>query len=212
MCGLTATRFWDRLDLPFGRAIFAAMGRMALLAVFSLAAAMPAPAEDLEEAARYLQSLGLSYNAAAQLPGDTGSRTMDCSNTASYLLERTRNISLPRTASDQYIYVRQNGRLKRAGGLFGGVPDTAWWTKRLRPGDLLFWEHTYKPKRKPPVTHVMVYLGRDQGGIPLMVGAQNSRGVNIYKLQPRASYGGHGGFLGLFRKKGKLVAYGRLGK
>jgi len=168
------------------------------------------PAQSLHELAHDLQSLGLRYNASASLPGDTETRTMDCSNTARYLIGRSRGIELPRTASDQYLFVKRHGRLKRVGGLFGGTPDTSWWAKRLRPGDLLFWEHTYKPKRRPPVTHVMVYLGNDESGTPLMAGAQNSRGVNIYKLQPRVAYGGHGGFLGLFRKKGKLVAYGRL--
>lgn len=167
-------------------------------------------ANDLGGWARFLQTLGLRYNATAQLPGESQPLAMDCSNTARYLTQRTRGISLPRTASDQYLFVRQHGRLKRVGGLFGGIPATAWWTKRLEPGDLLFWEHTCRPKRRPPVTHVMVYLGRDESGAPLMVGAQNSRGVGIYKLQPRVSYGGHGGFFGLFRKKGKLVAYGRL--
>lgn len=177
---------------------------------FLAAFAAVARAESLHGLASYLQSLGLRYNATAQLPGDSEARTMDCSNTARYLVEKTRGIPLPRTASDQYLYVRRYGRLKRAGGPFGGTPDTSWWTKRLEPGDLLFWEHTYKPKRKPPVTHVMVYLGCDENGTPLMAGAQNSRGVGIYKLQPQVPYGGHGGFLGLFRKKGKLVAYGRL--
>ncbi len=157
-----------------------------------------------------LKNLGLRYGAHWVPPGESAAWNMDCSNTARYLIRRTRGIELPRTASEQYNFVRQRGRLKRAGSLFGGVPDAGWWAKRLRPGDLLFWEHTYKPKRKPPVTHVMVYLGRDAGGNLLMAGAQNSRGVGVYKLQPRVAYGGHGGFLGLFKKKGRLVAYGRL--
>ena len=186
------------------------MAKPALIPLLLLVAAVSAQAQSLHELAHQLKSLGLRYNAIARLPGDAAPRTMDCSNTARYLVENTKSVSLPRTASDQYLYVRRHGYLKRAGGFFGGTPDTAWWTKRLKPGDLLFWEHTYKPKRKPPVTHVMVYLGRDGNGTPLMAGAQNSRGVNIYKLQPRAAYGGHGGFLGLFKKKGKLVAYGRL--
>lgn len=164
----------------------------------------------LVQEASALKSLGLGYGAAWTPPGETQAWRMDCSNTARHLVRRTRGIELPRTASDQYLYVRRQGRLKRVGGLFGGVPEARWWAKRLRPGDLLFWEHTYKPKRQPPVTHVMVYLGKDGRGNLLMAGAQNSRGVDIYKLQPRTSYGGHGGFLGLFRKKGKLVAYGRL--
>lgn len=182
------------------------------LAVLLLMAGFLAPsrADTLRDWAGYLRSLGLAYNTPAQLPGEPEPMAMDCSNTVRYLVGKTRGIALPRTASGQYLHLRRHGKLKRAGGLFGGTPDTSWWIKRLEPGDLLFWEHTYKPERKPPVTHVMVYLGPDENGVPLMAGAQNSRGVNIYKLQPRVAYGGHGGFLGLFRKKGKLAAYGRL--
>ena len=160
--------------------------------------------------AQSLQAQGIGYSGSWVPPGESSAWRMDCSNAARYLVRRTRGVELPRTASEQYNYVRRHGRLKRVGGLFGGVPESGWWAKRLRPGDLLFWEHTYKPQRKPPVTHVMVYLGRGERGELLMAGAQNSRGVGIYKLQPRVPYGGHGGFLGLFKKKGKLVAYGRL--
>ena len=165
----------------------------------------------LVSAAHQLQSQGLGYGASFVPPGEGSAWRMDCSYAVRYLLRQTRGLELPRTASEQYNYVRARGRIKRVGGLFGGIPETGWWAKRLQPGDLLFWEHTYKPQRKPPVTHVMVYLGRGEGGELLMAGAQNSRGVGIYKLKPRVPYGGHGGFLGLFKKKGKLVAYGRLG-
>lgn len=181
-----------------------------VIAALALAGSVNPARSALIDEARWLQSQGIAYGAAWTPPGETAAWTMDCSNAAKYLVGRSRGISLPRTASAQYEFVRRHGRLKRAGGLFGGVPDEAWWTKRLRPGDLLFWEHTYKPKRKPPITHVMVYLGRDERGTPLMAGAQSSRGTGIYQLRPRVPYGGHGGFLGLFKKKGKLVAYGRL--
>jgi cell wall-associated NlpC family hydrolase len=167
-------------------------------------------ATPLHAEAQALQAQGIRYGGAWQPPGDGTVWNMDCSNAARYLLRTTRGVELPRTASAQYEFVRQRGQVKRVGGLFGGVPDTPWWAKRLQPGDLLFWEHTYKPKRKPPVTHVMVYLGRGERGELLMAGSQSSRGVGIYRLQPRVPYGGHGGFLGLFKKKGRLVAYGRL--
>lgn len=157
-----------------------------------------------------LEDQGIRYGGAFVPPGETAAWPMDCSNAVRYLLKQTRGIELPRTASEQYQYVRSRGKLQRVGGLFGGVPDVEWWAKRLKPGDLLFWEHTYKPRRKPPVTHVMVYLGRGARGELLMAGAQSSRGVGVYKLQPRVVYGGHGGFFGLFKKKGRLVAYGRL--
>jgi len=183
-----------------------------MLAIFLAvhAATWAADSGILLSEASALASRGIPYGGAMVPAGGSAPWTMDCSNTSRYLLSRTRGIEMPRTASDQYNYVRREGRIKRVGGLFGGVPEKSWWAKHLQPGDLLFWEHTYKPKRKPPVTHVMVYLGRDERGELLMAGAQNSRGVGIYKLHPRTPYGGHGGFLGLFRKKGKLVAFGRL--
>ena len=171
---------------------------------------MPAADDVLLSEAQALAAQKIPYGGTMMPPGESMPWSMDCSNASRYLLQRAHGVELPRTASEQYEFVRREGRIKRVGGLFGGVPATPWWAKRLRPGDLLFWEHTYKPARKPPVTHVMVYLGRDENGDLLMAGAQNSHGVGIYKLQPRVSYGGHGGFLGLFRKKGRLAAFGRL--
>lgn len=185
--------------------------RLPALILLALAAAAFARTDPgLWSAAQALQAQSLGYGASIVPPGEAAAWRMDCSNTARYLLRETRGVELPRTASEQYNFVRRNGRLKRVGGLFGGVPDTAWWAGRLKPGDLIFWEHTYKPQRKPPVTHVMVYLGRGERGELLMAGAQNSRGVGIYTFRPRVAYGGHGGFLGLFKKKGRVVAYGRL--
>lgn len=184
----------------------------AIFAVLCAGSAASLSAADgvLVSEAQALSAQKIPYGGSIVPPGEATVWSMDCSNASRYLLQRARGVELPRTASEQYDFVRREGRIKRAGGLFGGVPAAPWWAKRLRPGDLLFWEHTYKPKRKPPVTHVMVYLGPDENGNLLMAGAQNSRGVGIYKLQPRVPYGGHGGFLGLFKKKGRLVAFGRL--
>jgi cell wall-associated NlpC family hydrolase len=189
------------------------MLRAALVLLFSVVMAASVYAADaslLRHEASALASLGLRYGAEWTPPGEAQAWRLDCSNAARYLVRRIKGIDLPRTASDQYLYIRSRGRLKRVGGIFGGIPDERWWAKRLQPGDLIFWEHTYKPKRQPPVTHVMVYLGRGADGRLLMAGAQNSRGVDIYKFQPRVPYGGHGGFLGLFKKKGRVVAFGRL--
>lgn len=166
--------------------------------------------ELLAHQAAVLQALEIDYGADAMLPGESVAWKMDCSNTSRFLIRHAKGVELPRTAAAQYEFVRKHGRIKRAAGIFGGVPEASWWSKRLKPGDLLFWEHTYKPHSRPPVTHVMVFLGRDGNGNLLMAGAQSSHGVGIYKLRPRVSYGGHGGFFGLFRKKGRLVAYGRL--
>jgi cell wall-associated NlpC family hydrolase len=80
--------------------------------------------------------------------------------------------------------------------------------RTLRRGDLLFWEHTYRPVRKPPVTHVMMYLGRDPQGRMWMAGSQGSRGVGIYEFRPKMKMGGYPWFL-WFRREGKFLGYAR---
>jgi cell wall-associated NlpC family hydrolase len=62
----------------------------------------------------------------------------------------------------------------------------------LKPGDLLFWTGTYKIDRDPPVTHTMIYLGREKGtNKRIMVGASDGRtydekqrfGVSIFDFK-----------------------------
>ena len=46
----------------------------------------------------------------------------------------------------------------------------------LKPGDLLFWTGTYDVEKDPPVTHTMIYLGKEKKtGKPVMVGASDGR-------------------------------------
>jgi hypothetical protein len=53
----------------------------------------------------------------------------------------------------------------------------------LKPGDLLFWSGTYSIERDPPITHVMIYLGREKKtGARVMVGASDGR---TYQSQQR---------------------------
>ncbi len=165
----------------------------------------------LEEAITAVRSETNRYAGRWTPPGEPVAWVMDCSNTARYLLRAAAGLELPRTASDQYELVRSRGKLRRlGGGLFAGRREEGWLRKRLRPGDLLFWEHTYRPERHHPVTHVMVYLGPDARGRLLMAGSQSSRGPDIYRLDPAQSYGGYGGLAGLFRREGRLIAFGRL--
>jgi cell wall-associated NlpC family hydrolase len=145
---------------------------------------------------------GIRYNGRWVPPGETSAWAMDCSNTARWIVRETRGIELPRTASSQYEWLKKNKRLWRV------RPNAAALRKRLKPGDLLFWEHTYRPVRKPPVTHVMVYLGTDAQGRMLMAGSQGSRGVDTYTFDPAAKMGSYPFFL-WFRRDGRFVAYGR---
>ncbi len=45
----------------------------------------------------------------------------------------------------------------------------------LRPDDLLFWSGTYQVKRIPPITHVMLFLGKNKQNRLLMFGSSNGR-------------------------------------
>ena len=66
----------------------------------------------------------------------------------------------------------------------------------LKPGDLLFWEGTYETQRIPPISHTMIYLGREKKtGTRVMVGASDGRtyrnvrrnGVSVFDFKlPRA--------------------------
>lgn len=158
--------------------------------------------QELESTARWLADQNIGYSRQWVPPGESQSWAMDCSNTVRWLQRTLYGREFPRTASAQYQTLRAQKKFRRA------KPDTAHLAKVLRPGDLLFWEHTYRPKRKPPITHVMVYLGRDSAGKMWMVGAQGSRGVDIYEFRPRSPMGGYRWFL-WFRREGRFIGYAR---
>lgn len=136
---------------------------------------------------------------------------MDCSNTARWLYREAAGVELPRTASDQYESLRVAGKLWETPRPDASRPDRLdrFLATRLQPGDLLFWENTYRPVRQPDITHVMIYLGRDASGRLLMAGSQSSQGVSIYRFDPHATKGGYSAWFGLVRRHGRFVAYGR---
>lgn len=160
------------------------------------------PPTSLHDTAFWLAGKNLRYNQAWTPPGQSSAWSMDCSNATRWLHQQVYGIQLPRTASAQYEFFRERGEFRRA------RPDAEKLRQILRPGDLLFWEHTYRPKRKPPVTHVMTYLGRDSAGRMLMVGAQGSRGLDIYRFDPEVSLGGYRWFL-WFRRESRFIGYAR---
>ncbi|MFV1994463.1 MAG: C40 family peptidase, partial [Verrucomicrobiales bacterium] len=145
-----------------------------------------------------LAGRGLRYSYGAEDPRSGG---LDCSGTVQYLLGR-QNIQAPRQANHQYLWLQQQGSLKKI-GFFTSSRSVL---RKLQPGDLLFWKGTYKVKRKPNVTHVMIYLGKDRSGQPLMFGARSSsaRGrngfnVDVFDFDWPESKG-----------KGKFIAYGSI--
>jgi LysM repeat protein len=168
--------------------------------------------------ARLLGSQGIEYDEDWRPPGESRSWTMDCSNTSRYLYKVTAGIELPRTASDQYYYLHLQGKAWDVPENAYGLADTNYLRDNLKPGDLLFWENTYRPEREPPITHVMVFLGTNAQGQWIMAGSQTSRGgehnrrnggPDIYVFRPNQPCGGYTTWLGLVHHQGRFCAFGR---
>jgi cell wall-associated NlpC family hydrolase len=166
---------------------------------------------------RNLAAQGSCYDGSWRPDGDSHRWEMDCSNTTRYLYEVTAGIELPRTASDQYYYLHLQDKAWDVPMTASGFADTNFLRGNLKPGDLLFWENTYRPERQPPITHVMIYLGTDARGRWLMAGSQGSRGFynrrhsgpDVYVFDPTHAVGGYTTWLGLVHHHGRFVAFGR---
>jgi peptidoglycan DL-endopeptidase CwlO len=113
------------------------------------------------------QNLGYKYGSA-----DPGNGGMDCSGFIYYVLQQNGFPDVPRDSSQQYVWVRKAGD-------FNAVlsrKEDSFELDDLRPGDLLFWRGTYNIDRDPPVTHVMIYLGREKRTKKrVMLGASDGR-------------------------------------
>src|SRR6266704_4173117 len=132
------------------------------------------------------QHLGYTYGSA-----DPANGGMDCSGFIYYVLKQNGFPDVPRDSSQQYVWVR------KAGNFYAVLSrkEDSFEFDDLKPGDLLFWSGTYKIDRDPPVTHTMIYLGREKRTKkPIMVGASDGRtydgkqrfGVSVFdfKLPP----------------------------
>lgn len=132
----------------------------------------------------YLAGKNLGYQYGSADPKLGG---MDCSGTVFYILNSFGVSGVPRSSDLQYEWVRQKGHYYPVSSKQWGSADFS----HLRPGDLLFWNGTYDIKRAINVTHVMIYIGKNKAGEPLMVGASNGRtykgrkiyGVSVFDFQ-----------------------------
>src|SRR5213593_837393 len=113
------------------------------------------------------QNLGYSYGSA-----DPKNGGMDCSGFIYYVLKQNGFADVPRDSSQQYVWVRKAGK-------FNAVlsrHEDSFEFDALKPGDLLFWRGTYSIDRDPPVTHTMIYLGREKRTKKrVMIGASDGR-------------------------------------
>jgi cell wall-associated NlpC family hydrolase len=172
----------------------------------------PAPVSKLLDDALELTKRNLGYTYGSADPDRGG---MDCSGFIYYVLRENGVEDVPRDASEQYVWVRKAGNFR---AVLGRNVDS-FELDELRPGDLLFWAGTYSIERDPPVTHTMIYLGKEKKtGEPIMVGASDGRtykgekqfGVSVFDFKTASARAGdasegHARFVGY----GKIPGLGR---
>ena len=153
----------------------------------------PLKVQKLLTSALELTTRNLDYKYGSADPANGG---MDCSGFVYYLLKQNGVEDVPRDSSGQYVWLRR-------ARLFEPVlsqKENSFELDDLKPGDLLFWTGTYAIERDPPITHAMIYLGREKKtGQRVMVGASDGRvyqgesrnGVSVFdfKIQRRETNG-----------------------
>ena len=170
---------------------------------------LPHRVQELFRAALAFTRMNLTYTFGSDDPAKGG---MDCSGTIFRALTDQGFADVPRDSSGQYSWVRKNGRF------FAVVSKTAdgFEFDDLLPGDLLFWTGTYETGRDVPISHVMLYLGREKkSGKRVMFGASDGRsyagvqrwGVSVFdfkmpksdpaKPEKRVDFVGYGRIPGL---------------
>jgi peptidoglycan DL-endopeptidase CwlO len=137
------------------------------------------------------QNLGYTYGSS-----DPANGGMDCSGFVYYVLKQNGFPDVPRDSSQQYIWVRKDGNFKAV----VSRKEDSFELADLRPGDLLFWRGTYNIDRDPPITHSMIYLGRERRtNKRVMLGSSDGRtydgkqrwGVSVFdfKMPPQPNSG-----------------------
>lgn len=134
--------------------------------------AQPPRIQQLMREAIDLTRRDLTYTFGSAEPDKGG---MDCSGTIYYLLHANGFSEAPRDSAGQYLWARKSGAFFPVVSTSADGPEF----NELRPGDLMFWTGTYQTQRDVPISHVMLYLGREKGsGKRIMFGASDGRSYN----------------------------------
>lgn len=171
----------------------------------------PESVRKLLDAALDLTKRNLDYTYGSADPSSGG---MDCSGFIYYVLRENGIKDVPRDASQQYVWVRKAGNFR---AVLSPELDS-FELDELKPGDLLFWTGTYSVERDPPVTHTMIYVGKEkETGQPIMVGASDGRtyegekqfGVSVFDFKTaRANAANRAGTHPRFVGYGKIPGLG----
>jgi len=122
-----------------------------------------------------LEQQNLTYLYGSDDPKKGG---MDCSGAISYLLKSFLPHLTFRQADDIYKWVWQEGKFYAV----NGHSFNSFEFEKLQPGDLLFWSGTYEIHRDPPITHVMLYLGKNKKQQRVMFGSSDGRSYEGNKI------------------------------
>jgi cell wall-associated NlpC family hydrolase len=136
----------------------------------------PEHVRKITDTALELTTRHLDYKYGSADPASGG---MDCSGFVFYVLNQNGVRDVPRDSSQQYVWLRKAGTFRAVNSRH----EDTFELEELVPGDLLFWTGTYSIERDPPITHAMIYLGREKGtNQRIMVGASDGR---TYKGESR---------------------------
>jgi cell wall-associated NlpC family hydrolase len=129
----------------------------------------PPKVRQILDAGLALTKQNLTYTYGSADPANGG---MDCSGFVYYVLKENGFSDVPRDSSGQYVWVR---KAKNLYAVLSRKEDSFEFDD-LKPGDLLFWRGTYNIDRDPPITHAMIYLGREKRtNKRVMVGSSDGR-------------------------------------
>lgn len=155
----------------------------------------PKQVQSLVQSALALTHLELGYLYGSHDPAKGG---MDCSGTVYHMLHFQGLKDVPRQSDEMCQWVEKKTQLHLTPTATGFDSDEF---ADLKPGDLLFWTNTTETKRKLPVTHVMIYLGKlKKTGQRVVFGASDGRsfhgerrsGVSVFDFNlPKAEGPSH---------------------
>lgn len=168
------------------------------------------PVRKLIDVGLGLTTQNLSYKYGSADPANGG---LDCSGFVYYVLTQNGVKDVPRDASGQYAWLRKAGKFQAV----LSRNDETFELEELKPGDLLFWTGTYDVQKDPPITHAMVYVGREKKtNARIMVGASDGRtfhgesryGVGVFDFRVSRPGGAREGRSPTFVGYGKVPGLG----
>lgn len=174
----------------------------------------PKQIQSLVQSALALTRLELGYLYGSHEPNKGG---MDCSGSVYHVLRFQGLKDVPRQSDEMCNWVEKKTQLHLTPT--ASAFDHAEFAD-LKPGDLLFWTNTTETKRKLPVTHVMIYLGKlKKNGKRVVFGASDGRsyegqrrsGVSVFdfhlpKAESPTKFYGYGPAPGLLPAAPPVVA------